>query len=202
VILEQDSTTFRSGHNAGIAFGPSVQELMRQYDDTGVQGCTPERATGFAWRRNPKLRMLKILRHYTSWGLLYRILRANFDGLTSDAVPAAPQPREGDGTAEYRCGKRVTRIDYDESKGVVTVGFVGQVDGKDVEESITADFVIGADGGNSTMRALMGLPATKEYSGYVAWRGTVPETELPEETVKYLENQTTINLLKRNYAVV
>ncbi|GAB1316521.1 Zeaxanthin epoxidase, chloroplastic [Madurella fahalii] len=196
VILEQDPSDVRSSHLAGVAFGPAVEELLKQCDDTGLRNCTPSAATRLAYHKNQDLMRLNVVRHQSSWGLLYRILRANFDGLVSDAVPNPPPPRPGDGSAEYRAGKRVTKLDY--NNGTVVVGFVGQ-DGR--EESLTADFVIGADGVHSIVRTLLEVPVTKEYSGYVAWRGTVSEGDVSPEVVKYFENYTSFNFLKHTYIV-
>ena len=45
-------------------------------------------------------------------------------------------------------------------------------------EHVAARFVIGADGARSTVRSLMLPDVAPHYSGYVAWRGLVPEGEL------------------------
>lgn len=186
----------RSSHQAGIGFGPSVEEILRKYDETGVQSSTPSVTARIAYRKRANFRELKVVRHLTSWGLLYRILRANFDGLASEAVPNPPPARDGDGKAEYRAGQRVTTLRYE--NGVVTVGFVGK-DG--VSGSLTADLVIGADGMHSTVRDLVQAPTVKEYSGYIAWRGTVCESELPPRTIDYFSNRTSSNLLSRSYII-
>jgi 2-polyprenyl-6-methoxyphenol hydroxylase-like FAD-dependent oxidoreductase len=48
---------------------------------------------------------------------------------------------------------------------------------------LPADLVLGADGRQSTVREIfLGDRAYRHYSGYVAWRGVVPESELSEET--------------------
>jgi hypothetical protein len=39
------------------------------------------------------------------------VLRANFDGLTSKAVPVAPESQDTDGKATFRFGTRVTGVD-------------------------------------------------------------------------------------------
>ncbi|KAK4031787.1 zeaxanthin epoxidase, chloroplastic [Parachaetomium inaequale] len=195
VILEQDPNSIRSSHQAGIAFGPAVQEILAKYDDTGMQSCIPATSTRIAYRRSWEL-SLNIARRLTSWGLLYRTLRANFDGLASEAVPNPPPPRAGDGKAEYRSGKKVTDLRYD--NGVITISFVSQ-DG--TEDSLTADLVIGADGLHSTVRTLLQAPTVKEYSGYVSWRGTVPEKDLPPATVQYFSNRPTLSFLKGTYLV-
>ncbi|BAV07313.1 2-polyprenyl-6-methoxyphenol hydroxylase [Filimonas lacunae] len=49
----------------------------------------------------------------------------------------------------------------------------------------TADLVVGADGYGSTVRAFM-LPGIQpQYAGYVAYRGLIPESELPAEAVHF-----------------
>lgn len=187
----------RSSHQAGIAFGPAVKEFLQKYDRTGVQSGSPAALyTRLAYRKRESLVELHVARYNTSWGLLYRILRANFDGLASDAVSNPPKDEEGDGTAEYRAGQRVTGLEYTEK--AVTVNFVGE-DG--TEDSLTADLVIGADGMHSTVRNLVKPGIPKEYSEYVAWRGTVSESELPPETVRYFSTHMTLDLLKGSYLV-
>ncbi|KAK4200884.1 hypothetical protein QBC40DRAFT_339447 [Triangularia verruculosa] len=195
-ILEQDHSAIRSSHNAGICYGPSVQEFLRLYDDTNIQSCQAGVITKLAYRQNIWSRDTDIARHLTSWGVLYRILRANFDGLSSEAVSAPPAPRAGDGKANYWSGKKVTSLlktDYG-----LLVGFVGD-DGR--EESCTADLVIGADGLHSTVRSLVQAPVVKEYSGYVSWRGSVCEVDVSVETASYFQDRTVLGLLKRTYIV-
>ncbi|KAL2141945.1 hypothetical protein VTI28DRAFT_1780 [Corynascus sepedonium] len=198
IVLEQDPGAVRSSHQAGIAFGPAVEELLRKYDATGIQSCSPSVSTRIAFRKRQNFKELSVVRNLTSWGLLYRILRANFDGLASEAVPDPPPPREGDGRAEYRPGQRVTTIEYDKGTAAVVVRFVGQ-DG--TEGSLTADLVIGADGLHSTVRSLVGVPEVKEYSGYVAWRGTVAEKDLAPDVAEYFSSRTCVNVLRNFYIV-
>jgi 2,6-dihydroxypyridine 3-monooxygenase len=45
--------------------------------------------------------------------------------------------------------------------------------------TVVADLVVGADGIRSTVRASLFPEARASYAGYVAWRGTVPDHELP-----------------------
>lgn len=52
-------------------------------------------------------------------------------------------------------------------------------DGKD--GSLIADLVIGADGPSSTTRKILQPEVERTYAGYVAWRGTVLESEVSEE---------------------
>ncbi|KAK4164335.1 6-hydroxynicotinate 3-monooxygenase [Cladorrhinum sp. PSN259] len=201
VILEQDRKHIRSSHNAGICFGPAAEELLRKYDDTGRQASIPSVATRIAYRKCEEFKNINARRNNTSWGLMYRILRANFDGFASDAVPDPPLPRDGDGRAEYLSGRRVIELQYgkDQKDGGVTVWYLEK---DDKRSSITADLVIGADGLHSTIRTLVEAPTRKEYAGYVAWRGTLLESELSDDVADYFQRRMTLNLLSRSYIVI
>jgi len=50
-------------------------------------------------------------------------------------------------------------------------------------ETVGGDIVIGADGIRSVLRAQINGPEAPEFSGQVAWRGTVPAERLPESLV-------------------
>lgn len=50
-----------------------------------------------------------------------------------------------------------------------------------------ADLVIGADGLGSVVRPLLNRDASNRFAGYVAWRGLVPETALPQEAAILLD---------------
>ena len=43
-----------------------------------------------------------------------------------------------------------------------------------------ADMVVAADGPSSTIRRLLEPEVERKYVGYVAWRGTCPETQLSD----------------------
>ncbi|UNI18375.1 hypothetical protein JDV02_004647 [Purpureocillium takamizusanense] len=135
----------------------------------------------------------------SNWGCLYLILRANFDGMPSDTVPIPPGPKTEDGIADYRSGKRVTGLKYDKGMGVVHVHFVDVASGH--EGIITTDFIIGADGVHSTIRSLLQAPTRKEYAGYIAWRGTVPERLVSKKAVEYFSNRLNFSLMKGTYFI-
>ncbi|KAF4989024.1 hypothetical protein FGRMN_9396 [Fusarium graminum] len=131
----------------------------------------------------------------TSWGLFYRILRANFDGYVSEAVPIPPTPIAGHGKSEYRGGKKVTGIQ--ELKDTVMVEYVDVLDGK--TERVETDMLIGADGSNSTVRDLVGATFDKSYSGYIVWRGMVKESDLSETTREFFASGICSDMMWRGY---
>ena len=107
----------------------------------------------------------------TSWDLLYYLLRANFDGLESDYTHV-PAPAEAEGQGIYLYGHLVT--------GVKNLGSEIELEYEDKDgntQATRADLVVGADGPSSTLRKLTMPEVQRKYAGYVAWRGTVPESE-------------------------
>lgn len=196
-ILEQDPNNERFSNEAGIAYGSNMSELLRQVDLTGLPVSIPSELNLVSYRNYSRTILRKENRSLSCWGLLYRVLRANFDGLPSAVCPNPPGPLAGDGSVEYRAGKVANALQYRDN--TVTVHFE---DVKTKETgTLNADLVIGADGIHSTVRRLVGAPAVEEYSGYIVWRGTVKEHTLPEETKQYFSNRVCANILGGSYCI-
>lgn len=85
---------------------------------------------------------------------------------------------KNDGIGEYLYGHKVTSL-RDVGPEGVEVEFEDK-DGKGA--SLNANMVIGADGPSSTVRKILMPDVERTYAGYVAWRGTVLESEVEEET--------------------
>jgi 2-polyprenyl-6-methoxyphenol hydroxylase-like FAD-dependent oxidoreductase len=200
IILEQDPSSERLSYQAGVGLGPKVDEFLAKYDDSGCQIGVRIPVGTIGWLGWPVALRVPYPRRLTSWGLLYRVLRANFDGLATSAVPSPPPSRKGDGSAEYRQGKRVTGLLYDQQRGTVDVQYVDVTSGE--QGNITADLVIAADGVHSTVRKLLLPSKSKNYSGYVAWRGTVPARLLTKETATFFTERMYVWAMKRSYMVM
>jgi 2-polyprenyl-6-methoxyphenol hydroxylase-like FAD-dependent oxidoreductase len=119
----------------------------------------------------------------TSWDLLYNVLRKNFDrggedGYFDEEKIKDFEVLEDEGSGEYLYGKKVTAVKKSVEE-MVKIEFDDQ-DGK--ADSLTADLVIGADGPSSTTRTIFEPESHRTNAGYVAWRGTVIESEVSEET--------------------
>jgi 2-polyprenyl-6-methoxyphenol hydroxylase-like FAD-dependent oxidoreductase len=95
-----------------------------------------------------------------SWDLIYHVLRANFDGVSSDYVDAP----EDAGQAKYEYGFNVTGVKYDERSEEVVVSFT---DRDKNERNERTDRVFAADGPSSTIRGLLVPSVKREYAGYV-----------------------------------
>ena len=109
----------------------------------------------------------------TSWDLIYHILRANFDGLESKYT-SVPEQSNDEGMASYEVDRMVTDITLNHDQKC-EISYKTQAGDK---STLLADLVIGADGPSSTVRSLFSPSVKRNYAGYVAWRGTVPESSL------------------------
>ena len=90
----------------------------------------------------------------TSWSLIYTTMKHAF----------------GDG--HYHRNKQLIDVRQDKAGRQVTAYFE---DGS----TATGDLLVGADGNNSTVRQLLWPNDRPTYAGYLAWRGLVPEDEMP-----------------------
>ena len=199
IVLEQDSSEDRHSHESGVTIGPSVVALLEKYDTTGRPAAIAADYISIAWRKRLRVFNRPSPRHMSNWGCLYLILRANFDGMKSAAVPEPPASKKEDGAVEYRSGKRVTGLKYDKEKAKVMVRYVDVTTAE--ESSVSADTVIAADGVHSSVARIMQVPTRKNYAGYIAWRGTVPEHMLSQDTVEYFSNRLNFTLLKGTYFI-
>ena len=130
---------------------------------------------------------LKAERVLTSWDTLYWRLRIGFDGAGgeffeagNDEIFERKQELKKRGKGFYDTGKRVVGISAPESGVIVKVIDVST----QIEQKITADLIIGADGPNSVVRDTF-MPKVRSqqaYAGYVAWRGVVPENQVSPAT--------------------
>src|SRR5260370_18040423 len=103
---------------------------------------------------------------FTSWESFYLTLRAAF-------------PNE-----RYRAGATLER--FEDTADSIAADIVGH-------GTVTADLLICADGAQSETRRRV-LPQVKEhYAGYVAWRGTVNETAVPEGLATFFDDSFTFS---------
>ncbi len=109
---------------------------------------------------------------FTSYYALYRELVDAFD----DAC--------------YHLGQHVIDVQQDGASARVTT---------QAGASHEADLVIFADGVHSTGRQLIAPEAHPEYAGYIAWRGTVGEQDLSDDTFGLLYGVITYHLLRNSH---
>jgi 2-polyprenyl-6-methoxyphenol hydroxylase-like FAD-dependent oxidoreductase len=196
-ILEQDVSPSREGYDAGVKEGPDGRAFLERHDRVKrpyTLACMPPRTINHDGKvRSQSGQAITT----TSWGLLIRILRANFDGTTSKAVPQVDVEREGDGEVEYKNGARVT--DVKDSGAKVHVQYEEVSSGT---VSLEADIVIVADGANSSMRKLLMPDVKRQYAGYMCWRGTVREDLVDDRWNKQYSERATFHFMKRSYLLL
>ncbi|RMB79763.1 FAD-dependent monooxygenase [Streptomyces shenzhenensis] len=112
---------------------------------------------------------------YSSWSTIYRSLLDDF------------------GTDRYHLGEFCAGFDQDADS--VTLRFVSG-------RSERADLVVFADGITSTARRRMFPKLQRLYSGYVGWRGTVPERHVSEETRRLLGDALTYSVARDAHIVL
>lgn len=172
-ILERNPTPLLHDQGAGVVAGGDVQDFFQQHDRTNTPLAVPSHQRLYLDKKGDIINREDKQQHMTSWGLLYHVLRANFDGVDTEYVKA-PASQDNEGTAVYSYGHQVDTID------------TGTADGKplihtttaDGPATFTADLLVGADGPSSTVRKLLDPAVKRTYAGYVAWRGTVPENDV------------------------
>lgn len=176
-ILERSASIEFISQGAGISAQEHVQEFLSRYDRSTQPLCLDCPKVQFLDKHGKVIKTWDMPLKMTSWGSLYHRLRANFDGLKSNycqlddpVVSSAPE-----GNSQYKFGHTVTGIQ--DRKGKVAVY---AQDSSGLEHEIFADLVIAADGPSSSIRQILNPAVHRTYTGYVAWRGMVPETEISE----------------------
>jgi len=161
-ILERSHEDL-SGRGAGIAIHRELFEVLTTLgiDVGSAVGVHAAGRQVFA-ADGEVLARLEQPQVFTSWGLVYRMLRGAFDG------------------AQYLKGKMVDDVRQHGDTATVSC-----TDGTHYE----GDWVIAADGSRSALRNQL-LPGLQPaYAGYVAWRGLVLEEALDDATRAALEHR-------------
>lgn len=194
-ILEQEVSSSREGYDAGIKIGPAVEAFLNKHDrvkrDMTIT-CPPGFVINLEGKPKAQRGQTMIT---TSWGLITSVLRANFDGFTTAAVPVAPELKDSDGVATFRSGARATSVNE--------VGDQAEVKFENFEsgiiETLKASLVIVADGSNSSIRRAFLPNIEREYLGYICWRGTVAEERIDDKWNDLYAEKATFHLMDKTY---
>ena len=193
-VVDESPFEVREAQAAGIFCGPYVNEFC-QYHGIDIDSIGILRSGMQTLDKDCKVTgKYPHSSHYTSWSVVYHMFRAHFDRYTSKTCPIPlPAERPQDGAAIYIAGKRVYNTRYSPETGKQTVYFTDVNSNED--DSLEADLVIAADGGNSIIREKKtGGKAADErkYAGYIAWRTTLPESEMTKETIEYFKKDVSL----------
>lgn len=171
----------RSGHKleqrgAGLGFLPDAARFVVERCGMDISSISTSTDVIRYLNRDGSVRHERdVTYHYTSWFTIYRVLLERF------------------GSERYLTGKEAVRFDQDDSS--VRVHFA---DGSSAE----ADLLVCADGVHSVLRQQLLPEAHREYAGYVAWRGMVPESSLPAATADALGDAITYAFTANSHILV
>lgn len=107
---------------------------------------------------------------------------------------ACKKKQQSHGKIRFETGKTVHQII--ERNGVISVAYKDNVG---MEKVLLTSLVIAADGARSATRKYVLPGVMPEYAGYLAWRGTVAETDAPEELKGALNGYLVFFMLEGGY---
>ncbi|PQE11536.1 Monooxygenase FAD-binding protein [Rutstroemia sp. NJR-2017a BVV2] len=197
-ILERNPQSMQASQGAGIAAMEHVLEFLDKHDQTGVSYSVASRGVQFLDRSDKVKSTWNISIKMTTWKILYCLMRANFDGFVSEICPNPAKIDKEQESVSYVHGKEVKDVEYKD--GLVTVKY--RDIGTDLYSTVDAGLVLACDGASSAIRQKLQPNLQQKYVGYVAWRGTSPETEISEETKAVFACKTSFFTQKHGYIVL
>ena len=165
-----------AARGAGIAVLDSTLKYLRERGGLRAEDV----CSGTSWirflNRDGSVRHEQPRRYrFSSWNTIYRSLLGIF------------------GTDRYELGAEV--IDFAQGGDRVCVTLA-------TGQRTEADLLVCADGVGSMARARLQPAAQRSYSGYVAWRGTLPESEVSPATFALLGDAITYQVLPGSHILV
>jgi 2-polyprenyl-6-methoxyphenol hydroxylase-like FAD-dependent oxidoreductase len=210
-ILEKEDNV-RQSHMAGVCLGLDGERFLARHDRLHTVFTHRSVRVQSLFRDGTLKVFLNAIRVITSWDTYYFRLRANFDGYTSSFYPKAPLPSQDDGPAEYKALHQVTSLSRrritasgedgrgSSNRDTVVLDVLDKTTG--TTSQLEADYVVGADGPDSFIRSKY-LPTSKRrYVGYIAWRGTVPESEVSQATRDIFRDSVTVHMMDRQHCIM
>jgi 2-polyprenyl-6-methoxyphenol hydroxylase-like FAD-dependent oxidoreductase len=174
-ILERNPTPLLHNQGAGIVAGGDTLRFFKRYDRCNRPLAVSSQRRQYLDNDGEIIHCEDMVQKMTSWDLVYHMLRANVDYVQS-AYCDVPAKRDNEGEVKHLHGHKVTSIEERGEKVVVSYTTAHS------EGTLEADFAVGADGPNSTVRDKLQPDVRRTYAGYVALRGTVPEDQVSSRT--------------------
>ncbi len=112
---------------------------------------------------------------FSSWNTVYRGMLDCFD------------------RSRYLLGHEL--VDFSQTDDGVAARFANRV-------AFEGDLLVAADGIGSLVRSRLQPQARTDYAGYVAWRGMVPESSLPDEVVRRLGDAVTYHVHANSHILI
>ena len=176
-ILERNPTRLLQDQGAGIVVGAETRDYIEQFDKSRQDIVVRSAFRHYLDIQGNEIHREDWPQYTTSWDLLYHILRANFDGMESEYCTVTDQ---AGGTTIYDYDANVTDMKVDND--AVTIFY----EQENEKKTIKGDVLIAADGPSSSIRTLLYPNTERKYAGYIAWRGTILESEASESLASAL----------------
>ncbi len=119
---------------------------------------------------------------FSSWNMVYRQLLEHW------------------GSERYLLGHEMGT--FEQSNALVEARFTRRIGERTEEHSVEVDLLVCADGVGSASRRTLQPDAGESYAGYVAWRGMVPESEIPTELAAALTDAITYYVYANSHILV
>ena len=177
-ILERSANTLQAQLGAGLGIADALAKFLHHYDHSPQPYSLNPPEAIYVDSRGHQINTTRPGISATSWSTLYARMRANFDGFKPRPVCAKSEDAFRLDWAKYVNGAEVVNVQ--EADGLMQVEYNDTTHRKLVK--LSGDLVIAADGAGSKMRALFAPHVSSQYVGYAAWRGTILEKDMMEET--------------------
>jgi 2,6-dihydroxypyridine 3-monooxygenase len=165
VDVFERTATYLDGRGGGIVLQPdTVRWIVERPHDFGVEDISiGSSATRYLGAGNKIVHEEPAAWRFSSWTTMYRVLLDDF------------------GTDHYHLDEYAVGLSQDDD-GVDVRFLSGRTE--------RAQLVVFADGISSVGRRRLQPPVQPRYSGYIGWRGTVPEREVSAETAELIDDAT------------
>lgn len=174
-VFERTPTSL-DGRGGGIVLQPDTLRWFTECSDQDpAEVSTSTHHVQYLDADNGVLHRDPVPWSYTSWGTFYRALLADF------------------GTDDYHLGEYAAGFDED-ADGVEVRFASGRRE--------RGDLVVFADGISSMSRRRIAPGSELQYSGYVGWRGTVPEARVSAETFELLHDAISYSVAPYSHITV
>ncbi|KAI9715914.1 MAG: hypothetical protein M1828_000541 [Chrysothrix sp. TS-e1954] len=186
-ILERNPSPHLQNQGAGIVAGGDTLGFFNRYDRCQRPIACTSQCRMYLDKSGEIVHREDMVQNMTSWDLAYYLLRANYDGLKSSYC-SVPVVDEKDGSARHLHGHTVTGFQDNPGFDKVRIQFCA-ADGEEGE--MASDMLVGADGPSSTVRKILLPDVKRDFAGYCALRGTVPEQEASDEARQVFQERFT-----------
>lgn len=159
VHVFERSTQRLSSRGAGIVVQPDLLELL-ELSDAPKLATTSCSARQTVSQLRDTVQTLGMAQQFTSWEAIYSSLLAAFPSQRLHTGVELSVEQTQDGVVAHAPGK-----------------------------SIQAELFVAADGLRSPTRARFAPETYQRYAGYIAWRGVIDESDLPEELVAFFDDR-------------